>query len=198
MAASLAVLVLGNWGINEWRLGRAWPHASATQSAMLRLDDELFNAHQRALLLNQLIAVPSSDQHTVKPWFAGRVDYSPPVPDLVADGFILQGGRLDYIDHRKVAVLIYQRRLHMIDVFVWPSAENDNAAASQPNTPSGSPARIDELALSDIHTQQGYQRLCWRFAAMHYCAVSDLNGGELEQFARLLTQRISTSAAAPA
>ena len=123
-------------------------------------------SHIRSLQPNHLIDVPSSDRHTVKPWFQGRLDFSPPVPDLSELGWNLVGGRLDYVDERTVAVLVYQRRMHNINVFVWP--------------------RQDPADTIQAEDAQGYQILHWNGTDMTYWVVSDLNKGELMDFARAL------------
>jgi anti-sigma factor RsiW len=123
--------------------------------------------HIRSLQPNHLIDVPSSDRHTVKPWFQGRLDFSPPVPDLSELGWMLVGGRLDYVDGRPVAVIVYQRRMHNINVFLWPN-----------QGPADDAIRQQEA--------QGYQILHWNGAAMTYWVVSDLNNAELLEFARAL------------
>jgi anti-sigma factor RsiW len=124
-------------------------------------------SHIRSLQPNHLIDVPSSDRHTVKPWFQGRLDFSPPVPDLSELGWTLIGGRLDYVDGHPVAVIVYQRRMHNINVFLWP---NHGAAD-------------DAVKHEDA---QGYQILHWNGAEMTYWVVSDLNNVELLEFARAL------------
>jgi len=123
--------------------------------------------HIRALQLDHLIDVPSSDRHTVKPWFDGRLDYAPPVRDLAAQGFPLAGGRLDYLAGRPVAALIYRRDRHVINLFVWPA-------------PGASPASERSL--------NGYNVVSWQEEGMRFLAVSDLNAPELDHFAELWHQ----------
>ncbi len=122
--------------------------------------------HIRSLQAEHLIDVPSSDRHTVKPWFQGKLDFSPPVPDLSELGWNLIGGRLDYVDGRPVAVLVYQRRMHNINVFVWPNHD---------------PVSVSNTIQED--DAQGYQILHWNGAEMTYWVVSDLNNAELLELA---------------
>jgi anti-sigma factor RsiW len=114
----------------------------------------------------------------VKPWFNGRLDYSPPVHDFAAQGYPLLGGRLDYIDGRSVAVLAYGRRQHLINVFLWPAARGaGNAPGSR--------------------DRQGYHLLHWSTAEYAYWVVSDLGVAELNEFARMVQQADSAAAASP-
>jgi anti-sigma factor RsiW len=127
--------------------------------------EELLSAHQRALI-GRSVDVVSSDQHTVKPWFNGKLPFSPPVTDLRAAGFPLEGGRVDYAGERPVAALVYSRRLHRIDVFVWPSSGE-----------KAPPAHFE---------RNGYNEISWEKDSFRFAAVSDLNDLELTQFADLL------------
>jgi mycothiol system anti-sigma-R factor len=129
--------------------------------------DELVDSHLRSLEANHLLDVESTDQHTVKPWFAGKLDFSPPVVDLSAEGFPLIGGRLDDLNQRSVAALIYRRNKHIINLFIWPVDSSLTDAASSPDTKNGfNLIKFDCKGMT-----------CW--------AVSDLNGGELGQFVDL-------------
>jgi anti-sigma factor RsiW len=129
------------------------------------LSRELVSSHVRSLMANHLADVASSDEHTVKPWFAGKLNFSPEVVDLKQQGFPLAGGRLDYVDNKPVAALVYRRQKHFINLFVWPS---------------GSAADAEMKAIS----RQGYNLFHWIKDGMTYWAVSDLNASELRQFAR--------------
>jgi anti-sigma factor RsiW len=123
-------------------------------------------AHIRSLLQETQIQVASSDSHTVKPWFAGRVDASPAVRDLVSDGFALLGGRLDYVGSRRVGALVYKQRQHIVTVYFWPSSDAD--------------------ARADAVRQNGYNVLQWTTSGITYLAVSDLNVGDLQRLSQLL------------
>jgi len=130
--------------------------------------EELLSAHERALI-GRSVDVISSDQHTVKPWFNGKLPFSPPVIDLALDGFPLKGGRVDYAGARPIAALVYGRRLHEIDVFVWPSAGE-----------SSPPSRFQ---------RNGYNEITWEKDNFLFTAVSDLNEAELTAFTNLLRSR---------
>ena len=127
---------------------------------------EVVSDHVRSLMASHLTDVLNSDQHTVKPWFTGKLDFSPEVRDLSPDGFELVGGRLEYIDGHSAAAIVYQRRKHVINVFMWPSAGSDQ----EPQT----------LA------RQGFNIVEWKQAGMYYCAASDLNQQELSEIASML------------
>jgi anti-sigma factor RsiW len=136
---------------------------------MRSFDQEIVASHVRSLMENHLMDVVSSDQHTVKPWFDGKLDFAPPVQDFSAEGYPLAGGRLDYLERRNVAVLIYHRALHVINLYVWPAEDNSNTTVS-------------------VGTIQGYNVLSWRKNGFEFRAVSDLNAAELRDFARLLAR----------
>ncbi|MDX6531986.1 MAG: hypothetical protein QOH41_4276 [Blastocatellia bacterium] len=127
------------------------------------LATQLIAGHVRSLMANHLTDVASSDQHTVKPWLDAKLDFAPAVVDLSSEGFPLIGGRLDYLDNRPVAALVYQRRKHFINLFVWPAAPD---ATKTPKT----------------ITRQGYQLLHWVGSDFNYWAVSDVSETDLEAF----------------
>jgi len=151
--------------------GGAWLSGSAARGgpadALVR---EGVSAHVRSLMAAHLTDVASSDQHTVKPWFNGRLDFSPPVADLASAGFPLVGGRLDYLAGRAVAALVYRRRQHVINVFVWP--------VDDPRT-----------AVAPAATRHGYHVIRATHAGMALWLVSDLDPRELATLARLLVAR---------
>jgi anti-sigma factor RsiW len=136
------------------------------------LATQLIASHVRSLMANHLADVASSDQHTVKPWLDAKLDFAPPVVDLSQKGFPLIGGRLDYLDNRPVAALIYQRRQHFINLFVWPA---------------GSDAARSTKAI----TRQGYQLLHWADSDFNYWGVSDINEKELQEFKQLFEEQLT-------
>jgi anti-sigma factor (TIGR02949 family) len=165
IAASLTLVAFGGW-----RLGVRYGAGGA-------IGEEVLASHVRSLMPGHLTDVLSSDQHTVKPWFNGRLDFSPPVYDFAGRGYPLLGGRLDYVHRQAVAALVYGRRQHLINLFVWPAARGPAGAATS-------------------ETLQGYHLLHWSNADDSYWLVSDLGLAELSDFARLV-QRADSAAGPP-
>ena len=162
VAASLAFMVLIGvviWRALPSRLGRSGDDVVA---------QEIVSNHVRSLMVdNHRTDVTSSDQHTVKPWFAGKLDFAPPVRDFSIQGFPLIGGRLEYLNNRNVAALIYQRQKHYINLYIWPAEQNNSTG---------------EIVVQ----RQGYNLIHWTGAGMNYWTISDLNSVELHEFARLV------------
>ncbi len=136
-----------------------------------RIAREVEGAHVRSLMVEgHLNDVASTDEHTVKPWFEGKLDFAPRVEDLAPSGFALIGGRLDYVDGRPVAALTYRHRLHVVNLFEWPAAR---AGDTEPSAIS----------------RKGYVLAHWREGGLEYWAVSDIGRNDLLQFARALGAR---------
>jgi anti-sigma factor RsiW len=149
------------------RAGRADSAAATLASvAMVAMVDDVVDGHVRSLMGDHLFDVRSTDQHTVKPWFLGKLDFSPPVVDLAPIGFPLVGGRLDYLGARPVAALVYQRQKHTINVFVFPDRDGAETIA--------------------VRSVRGFHVRHWTRGGMSFWAVSDLNDAELTAFARAL------------
>jgi anti-sigma factor RsiW len=157
VAATLVLLAYGTWRIIS--LGRV-------DGFQTTLAAEVIDAHLRSLQPGHLTDVVSTDQHTVKPWFDGKLDFSPPVRDFADQGFPLQGGRLDVVDNHAVAALVYGRRKHLVNVFIWPTNEKDASSRSG--------------------SRQGYHWLDWRKNGMEFCAVSDSAASDLSELQSLL------------
>ena len=136
----------------------------AANSSSDRLADEAISDHVRSLMAGHLMDVASTDQHTVKPWFNGKIDFAPEVKDFAAQGFPLVGGRLDYLEGETVAALVYQRNKHTINAFVWPAKT---------------------ASATTVQERRGYTVINRDVNGLHYCIVSDLNGKELGEFADL-------------
>jgi anti-sigma factor RsiW len=166
-AAAVAVLLAGA-GRVAWIAGEA----SARNDVQA---EEVLASHVRSLIGTHLTDVASTDQHTVKPWFDGRLDFAPPVYDLADQGFPLAGGRLDYIGGHPAAAMVYARRKHWINLFVWPV---DGATQSAPAW----------------QARRGYHMAQWDAGGMRHWAVSDVNEGELQTFVHLLREREPTTA----
>ncbi len=159
LAAAAAILLVASVG---WRVLPSFRGADNFDAA------GAIDAHLRSLQAGHLVDVASTDQHTVKPWFDGKIDFAPPVRDFVDDGFPLQGGRLDVLHGRSVAALVYGRRKHVVNVFVWPTTQGDHAPRSG--------------------SQLGYQWMEWRKGGMEFCAVSDTSTSDLEELERLISR----------
>jgi anti-sigma factor RsiW len=129
--------------------------------------DQVIANHIRSLLATHLVDIPSSDQHTVKPWFNGKIDFAPEVRDFDSDGFPLVGGRLDYLDGKTAAALVYRRGHHVINVLLSPATNRADTGVS-------------------TFTRRGYHLVNWTRAGIEYWAVSDLNAKELDRFASLV------------
>jgi anti-sigma factor RsiW len=160
VAAALAFVAVLTWSLTRPR---------SVPSAQDRLTNEVVAAHIRSLRLGgeHVVDIPSSDQHTVKPWFEGKVDFSPHVGNYKDEGFKLVGGRLDYLDNRPVAALVYKRRKHFINLFVWKS-------------PRDAAEETQEVS------RQGYNVFHWNRGDLTYWVISNLNRGELAEFVRLV------------
>jgi len=139
----------------------------APESSLDQVAHQVLTSHIRSLMADHLLDVVSTDLHTVKPWFNGKLDFSPTVIDLAANGFPLIGGRLDYLDQRPVAALIYQRQKHYINVFAWPSGQASNDSLQK-------------------FSAQGYNEFYWSQNGTKYWVVSDLNDTDLQAFIALI------------
>jgi len=148
-----------------------WPRFRPANADQF-LATQLIASHARSLMANHLTDVASSDQHTVKPWLDTKLDFAPPVADLSGEGFPLIGGRLDYLDNHPVAALVYQRRKHFINLFIWPT------------TPGASKAQ-------KTLTRHGYHLLHWADSDFNYWAVSDISDGDLQIFHQLFERQLT-------
>jgi anti-sigma factor RsiW len=157
LAVMLGLVILNRGGISD-------------RSRSNALAQEVITSHVRSLLATHLFDVPSTDQHTVKPWFDGKLKFSPPVHDFAEQGFRLTGGRLDYFNGREVAALVYQRRLHIINLFVWPSDSGRNTGA-------------------ESFAKDGYNVSHWERNGFEFWAVSDVNAADLKAFSNLEMQQ---------
>jgi anti-sigma factor RsiW len=140
-----------------------------TPSAQERLTQEVASAHIRSLQALHIVDVPSTDRHEVKPWFNGKLDFAPPTPDQEKEGFPLVGGRLDYLGGRPVAAIVYSRREHLINLFIWPDSGSE-------------PGDMQQV------TRQGYHLVHWTKAGMNHWLVSDLDPMELKELAKRLRE----------
>jgi anti-sigma factor RsiW len=159
VAASVLLVASLGWNVNGVLTKRS--------SAEL-LARSLISNHVRSLIGTHLLDVMSSDQHTVKPWFSGKLDFSPEVIDCAPQGFPLIGGRMEYVSDRSAAALIYRRRQHVINLFIWPAAPTD--------------------ARESVFSRDGFNVLQWSDSTFTYWAVSDLDRAELQQFRELCSK----------
>jgi anti-sigma factor RsiW len=143
--------------------------------------DELVASHVRAQVSGRDIDVISTDRHTVKPWFNGRLDYSPPVEDLAASGFALEGGRLDYLAHQRVAVLVYRYRKHVIDVYVFPQTGGAGSSGAGHSADGKAPAAL---------AQEGYSIAHWNAQGMTWWAITDAAPDALSGLEAALKSRL--------
>ncbi len=148
----------------------AWERITPARASSI--EGAVLTAHVRSLQAGHLTDVASTDQHTVKPWFTGKLDFSPAVPRLESDGFPLIGGRLDYIEDHSVAALVYQRRSHVINVLISPTAAAGDV-------------------VPHLNSKNGFQIANWTSGGMRYWVISDLNGDELRGFCGLFRERVA-------
>ncbi len=161
LAAAAALLLLA---IAGWRVSPVF----RTDDYQAELAEEIVDAHVHSLQPGHLTGISSNDEQVVKGWFKSKLTFAPPVRDFVNDGFALQGGRLDVVEGRSVAALVYARPEHQIDVFIWPTRERDTSPR--------------------VGSRQGYRWIDWRKGRIEFCAVSDAPTSDLQQLQRLFTQ----------
>ena len=157
-AAALLLLVIGGWRVNSML---------RTDDYQAELAEEIVDAHMLSLQSGHLTSISSNDEQVVKGWFKGRLKFELPAQDFANEGFALQGGRLDVVDERSVAVLVYASAGHLINVFVWPGQGRDTSP--------------------QVGTRQGYQWVDWRKGRIEFCAVSDAPTSDLQHLQRLFT-----------
>jgi anti-sigma factor RsiW len=156
-AAALLLLAIAGWRANS---------VLRTDDYQAELAEEIVDAHVHSLQPGQLIGISSNDEQAVKGWFSGKLTFALPVHDFANDGFALQGGRVDVLEGRPVAVLVYGHPGHLIDVFIWPRRERDTSPR--------------------VGSRQGYRWIDWRKGEIEFCAVSDTDPADLEQLHQLI------------
>jgi anti-sigma factor RsiW len=158
-AATLLLLAIAGWRMSP---------PLRTDDYQVELAEEIVDAHVHSLEPGHLTGINSNDEQAVKGWFKGKLTFALPVRDFANDGFALQGGRFDVVEGRSVAALVYARPEHQIDVFIWPTREEDTS--------------------SRVGSRQGYQWIDWRQGKIEFCAVSDAPTSDLQQLQRLFTK----------
>lgn len=159
--AAALVIVAGLAGAGGWKLG-----GDRAGSALVERD--VLVSHTRSLMQDATTQIASSDRHTVKPWFTGRLDFAPAVQDLSVQGFPLRGGRLEQIGDRRVATVVYMRRQHVINLYMWPAEGGQSTEAPK------------------LTALKGYNVLSWVAGGLAFRAISDLNAAELQELQRLI------------
>jgi anti-sigma factor RsiW len=157
-AAALLLLVIAGWRVNP---------VLRTDDYQAELAEEIVDAHVLSLQSGHLTGISSNDEQAVKEWFKGRLKFAFPARDFASEGFALQGGRLDVVDERSVAVLVYASAGHLINIFVWPTQGRDTSP--------------------QVGSRQGYQWVDWRKGRIEFCAVSDAPTSDLQQLQRLFS-----------
>jgi len=163
--------VIGHVASGRWASGALTGAVAASLALLFAVpqvtssgtEDQLVQSHVRSLIAGHVVDIATSNRHVVKPWFNGRIDFAPPVPELVAQGFPLVGGRMDYVEDKPVAAIVYKRALHTINLFVRPAAG---------------------LSLGGVRTMRhkGYSLVRWTSGGLEYWAVSDVDAGDLLVF----------------
>jgi anti-sigma factor RsiW len=161
LAASLSFVALAGWEMFRFLTSKPTDDPLARELVALNVRSEMLPGHR--------FDVKSTDRHEVKPWFADKLDFSPPVCDLTDEGFDLLGGRLEYLNNRPVAALVYQRRKHHINLYVWPAPGS--------------------VSSSGVETRQGFHLVHWTQAGMAFWAISDMNESELQEFAKGIQEK---------
>ena len=158
-AAALLLLAITGWIVSP---------VLRTDDYQVELAQEFVDAHVHSLQPGQLTSISSNDEQAMKGWFKGELTFAPPVRDFANDGFLLQGGRLEVVEGRSVAAIVYSRREHLVNVFIWRTREQD--------------------ASPRLGSRQGYKWIAWRKGKIEFCAVSDAPTADLKQLQRLFTE----------